>query len=453
MRNISKPPVYKFAQFLLAASLSLPLVLAQRIGNTTIPRFMETGFRGIFNALGREAIQAGATLVLFLITIYAITLAGVKRIKTFQDGDKISKSGKIFAFSFSMLATLGLFFGGRRSFYEVVHNVLEATSVLGMVVLGLIIGMLVYFGFKQKDDKYPCAALAAAGLAFIIPSYIMEWQGWYSFGWLMLIIGGIWCLFKMFGKGTGSGNGPGGDRPGGDRPGGDDPRGGEDPEESTTHGTLVIEVTDVDDGSPISHARVYTERRGGAWNPWNWTSFGALRGRVHGREIDIRGYFRFEGYTDDNGHFELDPTRIGNKGVIVTRDGYVDPRDASRDYVRTPSRTVSNQDRTIPVQLKYLGNLSGVNIEVEYRYPAYGIGWINTLFPHLCPVHIRIRRVGGDFHVQPGDFFEIIDHRTGTVFLRVEGSVLNSTKLDDHTYIIYGAWLPPDYMNARFNLH
>ena len=197
MKNVSNPQnITKFFGFLLVAPLSIPFVYAY----SNIPQFFDTGFRGIFNTLGRDSVMNGLTVFFFFLLVYTAIIAAAKRVKIFNDSEKLNKSGKIFAFAISSLSTIGLFFLGRYGgFREMVHSVLTVAQVWGMVVFGIMVFLLVYYGFRQEDEKpHTCIALMALGLALILPAYIMQWNGWYSFGLLLLVIGGIWCLIRLF---------------------------------------------------------------------------------------------------------------------------------------------------------------------------------------------------------------------------------------------------------------
>lgn len=383
----------RIAQFLLAASFSFPFVSAQMSGN--LPQFLERGFSGIFNALGRDSIRSGLTFTLFLVTIYAILLAAAKRVKIFQgDENTVNKSGKIVAFTISAMSTVGLFFTMGRSFYETAALVLQTVNVFGMVLFGLVIGLITYFGFKQNDDRYPCAAVASAGLAIIIPSQIMQWQGWYTFGLILLIIGGIWCLFKLF-KGNSSGGsdrgGDGGRNSGGSDRGREDgrDRGNNDRDEEDKEGNVNVFVSEIDNRTPIPNARVYIMYRGNALNPRSWKFWNWELGRSSSR-------WRFVGETDNEGRMSFSAYK-GRRSIRVLGPERSPPEYETHTDVY---RVFEGQDNNIHVRLTRVGGGTSVNIEItadNVNLPADGI--TNTI------LRIRTTRAGGA--MIPNQWFNI----------------------------------------------
>lgn len=137
----------KTAMVLAISIFSIPLVSAQVID------FMERGMQGIFEALNGYYIRAGLTVLLFFLILYSAILMATKRINIFQGEDGMSKQGKVFAFSLSALAALGIFFAAGQSFEQVMRNILETTQVYGMIVLGVMIFLLTYYGFRPGDSS------------------------------------------------------------------------------------------------------------------------------------------------------------------------------------------------------------------------------------------------------------------------------------------------------------
>ncbi|MGM5484872.1 MAG: hypothetical protein ACQEP1_03285 [Nanobdellota archaeon] len=118
---------------------------------TQIVDFLSRGFSGVFNALDSGYVQAGITLILFFLILYSVMLMGAKKIKIFQGENGLNKQGKTFAFALSALAVVGLFFAGRNSFEEMVRRILETTQVYGMIVFGIVIFLLTFYGFRPDN--------------------------------------------------------------------------------------------------------------------------------------------------------------------------------------------------------------------------------------------------------------------------------------------------------------
>ncbi len=196
----------KRISFLYAALalLAAPAVSAQ-LDEAMITVLETTGII-IQNIFQNEYILYAVSFVLVFALVFGLISTLTKRLAIFSHEQELSRPGVMFAFSFSALATLSLFYFTKEwSIAEILDYVFTPFGYLGASILPLLVFFLVYSGFKsQLENKHRATPLAmiAAGIASMFGGSIITSPTLSSFGILLLIIGFIWLIFSGEGGGA-----------------------------------------------------------------------------------------------------------------------------------------------------------------------------------------------------------------------------------------------------------
>ena len=241
---------------------------------------LQRGVTGVSRIMTQPWTRAGISILLFFIVIYSIILAATRKLKLFQSDGKISKSGQVFAFAFSMITSIGIFFAGGNA-VSAAERINEITGTWGMVAFGIVIFLLTYYGLNPGFEKSTCKwgwFFVSLGWGIMVPSHIMQWKEWFFWGNTSFIIGIILLIICMFSSGSfsigrGSGRRPRGEkeRPEGEGPGGDEekeldkititPKPLVVPVNTTNH--FTVETLD-SDNNPLPNQAFTLTRSGGA---------------------------------------------------------------------------------------------------------------------------------------------------------------------------------------------
>ena len=206
--------------------LALPLVSAQEFD---LPNLVKDifGDKGLWGLIQSPQVVFGITFILLFMLFYAIFAAALRMVTIFKDGDNLSKNGKIVALAFSGLTNFSIFFfKGNKGMEEILVDVLGSFGIFGGLVLGLVVFLIIFMGFRDMDiGGRSLVGLVAAGLAMILVGALLTMPNVMGIGWLMALIPGIFMLISAWGGGqqqqaiTPPGPGPGPFTPPGPGPG------------------------------------------------------------------------------------------------------------------------------------------------------------------------------------------------------------------------------------------
>jgi hypothetical protein len=341
-----------------------PSVSAQPL---SMPRglgaMFENIFRTLFDILGRDMVMLGVTFIAFFMILYAIVLAGTKRITMFkgQDGGA-NGQGKAFAIAFALLSTVGIFFSIRSNIYETVRRIHEVMGNLGILLIGITVYMLLYYGTRQGDQKNPCVAMLAASISMFLMSYIIEDYGWMGLATILFIIGLICLIVRGFGlfrriSGAGRGSGRGGGSGGSGRGSGRGTRG--TPREIQTD--VQVHVTD-GSGNNITGAVVEAKHSYRGWRNKGVTNANGLC--TFRMRSGMRSIRATHGGITGGGRFNLLPNIVNNCPIILGAG----PGGSGRIYGTITDINTGVGIGNVHVQWNGLGTRS--NPDGTYSFPV-----------------------------------------------------------------------------------
>jgi hypothetical protein len=428
---------YKIVALFYFLIALLPSVYAQPFNfRGSFANSIENIFRIFFrDFLGRDYIMLGITFIAFFLIVYSIFLAASKRIKIFQGEKGVNNQGIAFSIGFSLLSTFGIFYNYRSNIFETVIRIYEVASILALVLIGLVVYFLVYYGTRQGDKGNTCLALLAAGLAFYLMAWIIDSSYYMWIGFIVLIIGIVCLIFRGLGfKGFGSsGGGSGGSGGGGS---------GSNPKEKRTD--VQVHVTDGTGNNRIG-AVVEAKHRYRGWRYKGVTNANGLcnfrmksgmrsirathngvtgggrfnlipnmvnncpiilgagpggSGRIYGTVTDnnappnllqgVRVEWGSLGYTTNaRGEYNI-PVPVANFGThnLTLTDAFHTQNGLIPVTISTAS---PNDSRNIPMI-----RLTNIDVRIEYTYTNLGIT-SQVLIPNQTNVSVRIISTGSDF--------------------------------------------------------
>ena len=213
---------------LVSFLMVVPLVFAQDFSPTLVLENVGLIFQNFF---ANDLILFGFTVVLFFIMVYGIVNAALFAVPMFKGDHGPNKSGKIFAFAFSAIATMGIFFLVGTDVRGALEKVFNAFGLISAIILPLVAFLLIYRGFRdslEAHQRIPLSLLGG-GAALILCGAILQKPGFTSLGVLMLLIGFIWFIVTFFTGSHGDNHGAGGAHPPAQQPSGAQPPHGQQP--------------------------------------------------------------------------------------------------------------------------------------------------------------------------------------------------------------------------------
>lgn len=211
---------------LLFAEFIVPFVLAidapVNLDWNSLNQFLRRAGGFVYYLLNNTDSREGrnfvylATFILFLLMLYAIYAAALRRISLFQSGEGLSKNGKIVAWCFAGLSVLAIFWQVRnKDIVRLLVDLLSPFGVLAGIVVALVVFLLVWQGFREEAGGRAWeVALVAAGLAMIVMGMILAYSTIWWLGWLAVLIGlllgglSLWGSRAAEGAGDGAGHMP-----------------------------------------------------------------------------------------------------------------------------------------------------------------------------------------------------------------------------------------------------
>jgi hypothetical protein len=213
--------MHKKRLFIISVILLLIVPVAYAsLRDFNLPNGFENAFKVFYNVIHNVYVSYGITFILLFMLLYGAFSAGLKRVSAFGGADGLDKSGKLVAISLSLMSTLGIFLfliskGGPQ---KVLEQILKPTGEFGILGLGIIFFLIMYYGFRQGEDKNVPLGLIAAGLAMMFAGSIIKYDDMVTLGLILLILGVIGLIFKgatsLVRGGAGGGGGTPGSGPG-----------------------------------------------------------------------------------------------------------------------------------------------------------------------------------------------------------------------------------------------
>lgn len=227
--------------------------------NTNLFKGLENVFKIFFKLIMNVYIQYGLCFILFFILLYGAFSAGLKRAKAFGGDDGLSKEGKMICVALAMISDLGIFTlilkkGGPKA---TLVPIFDSIGSFGVLALGVILFLIMYYGFRNENDKKPCWAILLTGLTMMFIGSLVQNNDLTGLGSVLFVIGVICLLFTVFGGGFGKGKkderplGPG-ESEGKKTTDKDAPKGEMDPTKTTNVGFEVVDL----EGFPLQNAEV-----------------------------------------------------------------------------------------------------------------------------------------------------------------------------------------------------
>lgn len=300
----------------------------------------EMVFEQLKNLITNEYIAYGLTVIFFFMLLQGIFAAGLKVVPIFKKGDGLlNKQGNVVSVALSLISTLAIFYLNQGGLGSSLEDKLRGFELLGGIAVAIVVFGVTYNNLhNQERGKDIWLAITAVGLSMYVWGHMTNNWGVSSWGVFMMIVGGVFVLFRGNGTpraaGEGDYRGPGnlGMGPVDRGPRGRNPHTTDFDNNAPFNGVVVDSMTH----QPVRNALIELKGRTNAWG------FLGNMGLNQSKRIG-------HAYTDAQGRFHVGAAPLDHIHIHITHPDY------EKHNQLIPMRDNTGEVMVFPIRPKDIG--------------------------------------------------------------------------------------------------